>query len=252
MARTAHPLLVCVALLVVGSLLGAPPAAADQRVLLIGDSNIYGPFGQQLELALERASFHVVRYGKPGTGMARPDYFDWRDRAARLLERHDPDIVIMMFGGNDAQRVLFVGPPKKARVHWRYEAHWRFAYGQRVRDLAKLLRGREGLRRVFLLGPTNRRSPIGVGKLARIRQVQQRAVSGLDGVTWVDMFPHSSDRDGRYLFRGVDVFGARVSFRRRDGRHLTDEGGREVARRLLEELLALGLRAASDPHSSAR
>ena len=57
------------------------------------------------------------------------------------------------------------------------------------------------------------------------------------------MFPLSSDADGSFLYMGVDVFGSRVRFRKRDGRHLTDDGGREVARRLLQVLMSLGLAA---------
>lgn len=226
----------------------APPAWAGGRALLIGDSNIYGALGAALEVGLQADGWEVVRRGKPGSGLSRPDYFDWPAVGAALVERHSPDVVIVMFGGNDAQRVLFTGPPRRARVHWRYEHHWRFAYGQRVRALAWALRGRDGApRRVFVLGPTNRRNPKGVAKLGRIREVQAAALRGLDQVSYVDMFPLSSDPGGHYLRSGLDLHGRAVRYRRRDGRHLTDEGGVEVARRLLEVLLDQGLDAARAP-----
>ena len=40
---------------------------------------------------------------KVSSGLARPDFFDWPAHLRRQLPAVDPDIVVVTFGGNDAQ-----------------------------------------------------------------------------------------------------------------------------------------------------
>ena len=46
---------------------------------------------------------------KVSSGLARPDYFDWRARLHEHVPAVDPDIVVITFGGNDAQGLLDAG-----------------------------------------------------------------------------------------------------------------------------------------------
>ena len=213
------------------------------RALIIGDSNIYGHLGKSLQSSLRALGFEVHREGRPTSGLARPDFYDWISRANALIGEHDPHVVLMMFGGNDGQR-LEPSDPSLDRVHWKEEAGWREAYAERVYILADLLRGED--RRVFLLSPTNRRSPKARAKCDRIRQVQERAVRGMERVTWIDMWPLSSDHYGRFLDESVDAFGDRVKYRRSDGIHLTRAGGVRVGHTLVRRLMDEGLLCSGD------
>ena len=40
---------------------------------------------------------------KVSTGLARPDFFDWPARFAEEIPNVNPGIVVVTFGGNDAQ-----------------------------------------------------------------------------------------------------------------------------------------------------
>ncbi|MGB0590061.1 MAG: DUF459 domain-containing protein [Myxococcota bacterium] len=224
-------------LLVFGTLMfGAPTSAQASSVLIIGDSNIRGALGIVLERDLEAVGHEVTRYGVPSSGLARPDFFDWSLTAKGLAEMVSPDVVLVMFGANDTQRI-------KGRsgetIHWRDEPAWRSAYTRRWGALVRALRGPD--RRVIVLGPTNRRSARHVAALQRVREVQQAVTASMSGVEWLDLFPHSTDSQGRHLHEGFDVFGKRVRFRMSDGRHLTRRGGVEVARRLLISFAEMGI-----------
>ncbi len=60
--------------------------------------------GSELERRLERyRQVELHRFGKLGTGLARPDNFDWSKHITSLLEGFKPHIVIGQFGGNDGQ-----------------------------------------------------------------------------------------------------------------------------------------------------
>lgn len=236
--------------LAVGLLTPAVPADGRLRVtrwdledehpkaLILGDSNIYGTLGKALATSLQALGYDVARYGKPTSGLARPDYFDWPTYAAEVLHEFDADVVFFMFGGNDGQRLTFVASGAD-RVWWKNEDAWRAEYAERVEAFAQVLRGAN--RRVYLLSPTNRRSRIERSKMERVKAVQRQAVAGLDRVTWIDMYPYSSDPHGGYLSGGLDQRGRSLDYRRGDGIHLTPAGGVEVARRLFAELLEGGI-----------
>lgn len=211
-------------------------SAKAASVLMLGDSNIRGALGIVLERDLEAVGHDVTRYGVPSSGLARPDFFDWSLTAKGLAEMVNPDVVLVMFGANDTQRI-------KGRsgetIHWRDESAWRAAYTRRWHALVRALKGAD--RRVIVLGPTNRRSERHVAALQRVREIQQAVCSATTGVLWLDLFPHSTDERGRHLHEGFDVFGKRVRLRMSDGRHLTRRGGVEVARRLLVSFDELGI-----------
>ncbi|MDP6943890.1 MAG: DUF459 domain-containing protein [Myxococcota bacterium] len=220
----------------------ASPAASASSVLLLGDSNIRGALGIVLERDLEAMGHDVTRYGVPSSGLARPDFFDWSLTAKGLAEMVRPDLVLVMFGANDTQRIK---TPGGATIHWRDQAAWHEAYRARWKALVMALRGPD--RHVVVLGPTNRRSPRHVLALQRVIAVQRQVAASLSGVVWLDLFPHSTDARGEHLHEGFDVFGRRVRFRMSDGRHLTRRGGVEVARRLLVSFDQMGILSGQVP-----
>lgn len=92
---------------------GADPSstvAADDRrspkVTVAGDSIALG-FGVAMRDSLEPASgderILVKAIGENGTGLARPDNFDWPRRLATLARDFPPDVVVFSVGSNDAQ-----------------------------------------------------------------------------------------------------------------------------------------------------
>lgn len=204
-----------------------------RRVLLLGDSNIFGTLGKQVEHAIRLHGYEVIRFGKPTSGMARPDFFDWTQAGPELVHKYRPDIVIIMFGGNDGQRLA---PYLSAGrwIPWDREKQWRAEYGARIVQLAQLLRGSG--RQVWFLSPTNRRPSKAREKMRRIMDVQRDVLRNLKDVRWLDVFSLSSDETGAYLSRVPTSHGRWVPARRRDGIHLTEEGGRVVSERIVGQL----------------
>jgi len=213
------------------------PQADARRVLLIGDSNFFGPLGHTLRTSLMQRGYQVEIRGKPSSGLARPEFFDWFAEAQRLIDLFRPDLVIAMLGANDVQRLTW--PQLGDRIQWSNERGWRRAYEGRYREFARMLENR--VADVVLLSPTNRGWDNARAAVTRVREVQQRAVRGLAGVHWIDMFPLSSDPNGSWLHFGEARNGQRIVYRRADRIHLTKDGAKLVGTKLLATLRGLDL-----------
>jgi hypothetical protein len=213
-------------------------------MLILGDSNIFESFGKELEADFTVAGFEVTRRGKPTSGMARPDFYDWITMGAELRERYRPDVVLIMFGGNDGQRLEPYPGSGGMRIKWKHEIAWRDEYTRRVRTLARVLGG--GGARVFILSPTNRRSRKAVERMQRVIECQREAVEDLFFANWVDTWKPSSDEDGRYLKKGLDPEARHqtwraVRYRRGDGIHLTKAGAMHLRRKVAPILRQYGV-----------
>lgn len=217
------------------------PTVDSPRVLLIGDSNFFGPLGHSLRRSFMRRGDVVRLRGKPSSGLARPEFFDWFREARRLVDEVRPDLVIVMLGANDVQRITW--PHFRDRIYWRDEQSWRRAYHGRYRAFARFLSDR--VPEVIMLSPTNRGWASARAAVTRVREEQRRATRDLPNVHWVDMFPLSSNADGSWLRAGRRRSGSRIQrvyYRQPDRIHLTTAGGELVGERLLARLAELPLR----------
>lgn len=218
------------------SLCSVPPPAQAPYLLLLGDSNMHGALGEQLEATFANSGWRVRRFTRSGSGLARPDYWDWQLEGAAAVSREAPDAVVIIVGGNDAQ-VLW--KPNGA-IKWKDEPAWRAEYAGRLQRLLTTLGGY--VRPVYLLSPTNRRSRKAGKRLVRVRDVQQQVVAGLPLTRYVDTWTLTSDLRGHYVAAGPREVGKRrAPYRHRDGIHLTRAGARALLPRLLEALARGGL-----------
>lgn len=102
-----------------------PSAAAPLKVLVAGDS-LVGWIAPALEQELPAADpVEVIDDWKGSTGLVRTDYFDWPAKLTADMAEHDPDVVILGFGGNDTQGfttddgVIALGTPEWADEYQR-------------------------------------------------------------------------------------------------------------------------------------
>lgn len=198
-----------------------PKPPEPQTVLLVGDSMIATGIGVLLEKKLDA---HVLvtahRKGKSASGLARPDFYDWMDEARKQVEAHDPDLTIVIVGGNDGQDLT---PSSKAekRTRWKTE-EWEPAYKARVSSFLTTLAGEED--KVLWLGLPK----MGLGSLERklvlIRSVQQEAVKEFgDRAVYFETSPFLTDENGD-LLRQVIIKGKYREVREDDGIHFTMAG----------------------------
>ncbi|HJL41086.1 MAG TPA: DUF459 domain-containing protein [Myxococcales bacterium LLY-WYZ-16_1] len=212
------------------------PLPAPERVLVLGDSMIVTELGRDLARRFQRSyGAQVVRRGKSSTGLARPDFFDWFREGARLARKIQPDVVLVIVGGNDGQDLL--DPEGRGRVRWRSE-DWPARYAERVHRFLDAMAA-PGRHVVWVELPAMEHRRL-EGKLRLIRRVQSEALADrTDVALQVDHRRCFYDGSGQMLTEVPAGPGRGRPIRQEDGIHLTLAGARYVARCVFPEISAL-------------
>lgn len=213
----------------------APPRMASLdaplRVSLIGDSTMDGP-GRALQRLLADTGVAVSDLdSRPSSGFSRPDFFDWSAHLATVIPERDPEVVIAMFGGNDAQGFVVDGT-----VYEFGTAEWIGEYRRRVREAMELMVA-DG-RRVIWIGQPDMRSEGFDAKIDIVNQIYIDQAAAVDGVEFFDSRPILTPDGYRAFGPGAD--GSEKRLRSDDGIHLTIDGGDVVGSAVLQELIARG------------
>jgi len=202
--------------------LPTPTAAAPLRVLAIGDS-IGLSFGQSLATKLDASGLaRTTVDGREGTGLARPDSFDWSAEVQADLAQFRPQVVVAMFGGNDDQdvivnnRFITFGSPR-----------WQQIYAARVAQIAAEVHAAGA--RLLWAGLPVMRSAGKTARFATVMTVTREALAGRDGVVFVDNFATLAGPGGGYVDAMQNPDGQEVLVREPDGVHPSPAGADRLA-----------------------
>jgi len=214
----------------------------ERKVLILGDSLAATGFGALLERRLdEHPGIVCYRKGKSASGLARPDFFDWLDEAKRQVELREPELVVVIMGGNDGQDLTPRKKGSEKRVAWQHE-DWAAAYRARMDTFLATVSG-PTRRVVWLELPTMGLRSL-EKKLELIREVQKQAVAQLgDQGRYVETAAFVEDASGGLLTHAQVGPGGRSEAIRADDRiHFTMAGSQYFADRVYPEVLeALGV-----------
>lgn len=103
-------------------------AATVEKVTVAGDSISVGLGAMLREELGDDVEVPVI--GEPGTGLARPDTFDWPARLEQLADEFPPDVLVFSLGSNDAQPL--VAEDGTAGISLEDEAAWDEEYRERL------------------------------------------------------------------------------------------------------------------------
>lgn len=203
------------------------------RVLLIGDSMIAGGFGLYLARALgEQRGYDVTRRGKVSSGLARPDFFDWRAEARKLVGDEPYDATVVMFGGNDVQG-LWMGKSHDDGpwIRWEDEG-WSEEYARRVAELADIV-APDG-QQLFWIGMPVMRPTKFHARVQRVNTIYRAEMALRPNALFVDIWSVLADEDGEYADRiyltpeDGETKRKKVTVRAGDGIHLTVAGAHHL------------------------
>ena len=208
------------------SSLSRATASDPVKILVTGDS-LASYIGVQMANEVDsRGNVAVKTFN--GTGLTRPDYFNWQVAAENLSADRHPDAVVVVMGGNDGWNMSHDG----SSLTWG-SPEWIQEYARRVAVVSRaFLAG--GADRVYWSGPPTARDAKWNGIFRDINAAVTRATRATPGARFVDLFEGTSN-DGRYT-ETLIVDGKRVSARQSDGIHFSLEGAARPASLLIESI----------------
>lgn len=156
------------------------------------------------------------------SGLSRPDYYDWPQRLAHVLTEEKPDVIVLIFGSNDAQNVQVGG-----RVLEAGSPEWLADYRTRVARVMDLV-NQPGTRTVWVGLPPMR----GAGydrDMSSLDTIYREEASTRPWVSYVPTRQQFAGGDGSYV-ASIDEGGGPVELRQDDGVHWSIAGSERVGR----------------------
>jgi len=200
------------------------------RVLVTGDS-LTETLGPAIANAVP-STMRVSTETHYGTGLSRPDFFDWAARARAQVADLRPEVVVVAMGGNDGQGMTL----SNGTVLAAGSNAWATEYQRRATIIMRIWTGAGtgAPRLVWLSLPPARSTRLG-GYFHRLNAATAAAAAGIAGARYLDLAPWLS-RGGAYSDYLPDAGGAMILARSRDGVHLTRDGARLAAAHVLAAL----------------
>jgi uncharacterized protein len=217
---------------------GPPTEDNPADVLIVGDSDA-GTFAPYLERLLDETGVVDVELDYVvSSGLARPDFHDWPAHLRDTLGSSDPEIVIVTFGGNDAQGLTEPCPngggscgvnvvvPQATAAN---AAEWTAEYARRVGVVMDMLLENPE-RRVIWVGIPNAQDLEFTARLEIQDQAVRTALEDYPDAVFVDTWEMFDGRNGGVAELVVDPRDGKAKpVRQSDGFHLNVDGAEILA-----------------------
>jgi len=190
--------------------------ARHLTVAVIGDSVAHDLARGMESLFDDSRRIRVIRQTKFATGLVRTDYYDWNAVASAFMRMHNPDIVLVVIGGNDRQDIRAHG-----RRYDPLSKGWIVQYEHRVAHFMKNFQRRHAKVYWVSLPPVRSR------KLTHAYRVLNRIYARearRHGFRYVDVSDKFATPHGAYSSFGESLEGVRRQLRMNDGEHFTPVG----------------------------
>jgi hypothetical protein len=208
-----------------------PPTADNPVTLYIAGDSDAGTIGPSLQRLANKTGVVVsVLDYKVSSGLTRPDFFDWPKHVQKKIPEVGPQIVVVTFGGNDAQPIKVDGKGYAVDT-----PEWTTEYRRRVGEMMDYLAA-DG-RTLIWVGIPNAESQDLTRRLSYLRDAVLAEAAERPKVKVVDAWPMFSGVSGGYADY-VDIDGSYKLVRADDGFHLNQAGADLLAKAINDQVIA--------------
>lgn len=195
-----------------------PDYGRKKRVLIIGDSMMMEGLGPTLQNRLrKRDNLEVHREGKYSSGLSRPDFYNWFENLPLMLDKYQPDLLIMSLGANDTQDIVI----DKKRYFIDTKA-WAEIYLQRAKDFIAL--ADNGKRQILWVSlPVMGKEPY-FTRTKLISKLQAEASETVESARFINI-EHLLTENGKYTTFYTGKNNQSIRLRSKDLIHVSNEGG---------------------------
>ena len=208
------------------------PTADNPAVLYVAGDSDAGTFGPYLDKLMKQTGMVKTTLDyKVSSGLSRPDFFDWPSHFAQQIPAVNPDIVVVTFGGNDAQGL------RNKDSTWAVDhspgaggddADWRAEYGKRVGAAMDYLGGDN--RTLIWVGIPNDDNPDVTARLQVQNEVVMAEAAKRPHVVFIDTWKRFSGLSGGFAEVVQDPRDNEFKdVRAKDGFHLNETGAEILA-----------------------
>ena len=203
------------------------------RLHVLGDSMVRFFGDTMVSLANDTGVIDATTEHELSSGLSRPDFYDWPARLVEVMASEDPDAVVLMIGGNDAQSIVVDG-----QIARPFSDAWMGEYSARVGHAMDLVTT-DPDRLLIWVGQPIMESPDYDENMRRISEVYAAEAAERDRVRYVDIRDLFRGPNGGFSRYVAAQDGQLADVRLTDGVHLSTLGGRWLSELLLGELGAL-------------
>jgi uncharacterized protein len=212
------------------------PVGRPRVIALVGDSMMtVGISAVFLRETTNRKDLQVIKMFHSGTGLARPEVFDWMTQYPAMLDSVHPDIVIVAIGANDGQGFVENGEVLKFGTD-----KWIEVYRQRLSNFLDLIIA--GGARVVWIGLPPMKHEGYNRKIQEINRIAYSEVSARPQAGWFNSTPYIGDVAGNFREFLASADGKIIRIRASDGIHLSDKGAALLTSELMRWIDAQPLR----------
>ena len=204
-----------------------PTPARKLRVAVVGDSLAQG-IGFAADSVFRPYWVTVFKQGRISTGLARLDYFNWMAEMQTIVDRADPDLVMVMVGENDNQDLLNPDGSTEQDIG---TFDWAAHYEARVERFATIATSAGG--HVVWIGMPNGRDQSRWPLIQKQNEIYESVADRLPNVAYFDTWDAFATANGGYtaFYRQGDNV---KEIRAPDGVHFNSDGYWLVMQRAAE------------------
>jgi hypothetical protein len=204
-----------------------PTPDKQLRIAVVGDSLAQG-IGYATDDVFKPFWTEVYKQGRISTGLARLDYFNWMAQMRTIVDRADPDLVVVMLGENDNQGLLYPNGSLEQDIG---TFPWAGAYQGRVERFAKIATSRGA--HVIWVGLPQERDDTRWDFIQRQNGIFESVAADLPNVAYFDTWDTFSAPNGGYTAYYKDGNKV-VEVRASDGIHFNADGYQLLMQKVAE------------------
>ncbi|MCU0547019.1 MAG: DUF459 domain-containing protein [Oscillatoriaceae cyanobacterium Prado104] len=204
-----------------------------RKFLFLGDS-VMLDLGTQLQYSLKE-NYNIANTKidyKVSSGLNRIDYYDWYARTRQVIGDYQPDVMVVIFGGNDTQDI--------ADFQGKYRAigskEWQKAYRERVDKYAKLLAA-SPVRKVYWIGQARSNKSHYRKLFPAMNEIYRDVSKSHPKITFISTWDTFAE-GGEFAPVVADKYGKRGYVKVNDGLHFTLHGSRIVSDLIIDRMVA--------------
>ncbi len=202
-----------------------------RKFLFIGDSVMFD-LGIKLQYTIKN-KYNIADTKldyKVSSGLNRIDYYDWYARTNKIIQDYRPDVVIILFGGNDTQDII----DSQGKYRAILTPEWQKAYQERVDKYAKLL-GSSSVRKVYWVGQSNSNKSAYIKAFPVMNNIYKNAKKASPKIEFISTW-ETFAKSGKFVPIVADKSGKRGYVKINDGVHFTSHGAQIISDVIVDKM----------------